>query len=74
MPSRQLSTADRRRRRKKDLPSELVVERARQHLEPLAHQITAVYSEMPMRGTSFHGRRKPKGSACQRRTIAGVPG
>ena len=23
-------------------------------------------------GTSFHGRRKPNGSACQRRTIAGV--
>ena len=23
-------------------------------------------------GTSFHGRRKPNGSACQRRTMAGV--
>jgi hypothetical protein len=23
-------------------------------------------------GSSFHGRRKPKGSACQRRTMAGV--
>ena len=23
-------------------------------------------------GTSFHGRRKPKGSACQRRTMAAV--
>jgi LUD domain len=25
-------------------------------------------------GTSFHGRRKPNGSACQRRTMAGGPG
>jgi hypothetical protein len=23
-------------------------------------------------GSSFHGRRKPNGSACQRRTMAGV--
>jgi hypothetical protein len=23
-------------------------------------------------GTSFHGRRKPNGSACRRRTMAGV--
>ena len=23
-------------------------------------------------GTSFHGRRKPNGSACHRRTMAGV--
>jgi hypothetical protein len=32
-----------------------------------------VVGALPMSaGSSFHGRRKPNGSACQRRTMAGV--
>jgi hypothetical protein len=40
---------------------------------PVAVEGGVAGGALPMSaGTSFHGRRKPNGSACHRRTMAGV--
>jgi hypothetical protein len=45
----------------------------RQTITPVPVEGVVAGGALPMSaGTSFHGRRKPNGSACQRRTIAGV--